>query len=158
MSKIVYKKGNLLEAPEAIIAHGCNAQGVMGSGVAKAIKAKWPEAYRAYRHHYESRNGLFPGEVIWATVQDNKLIANCITQCEFGRDGKRYTEYDAIRECMHTINKFEQPEMGLALPLIGAGLGGGDWDIISQIIEEEVTSVDPVVYILPDQWEKFIKR
>ena len=157
MSEIIYRKGNLLNAPEFVISHGCNAMGAMNSGVAKAIRNKWPLAYQAYRHHYESRNGLFPGEVIWAPV-GGKIIANCITQCKFGRDGKQYTEYQAIRECMQEINKFEKKELGLALPLIGAGLGGGDWEVIAEIIQEEITHVDPVVYILPSEWDKFFDR
>ena len=32
---IIYKQGDLLECSEQVIVHGCNAQGVMGSGVAK---------------------------------------------------------------------------------------------------------------------------
>ena len=35
---IQYKKGDLLSVTKGIIAHGCNAQGVMGSGVALQIK------------------------------------------------------------------------------------------------------------------------
>ena len=35
-------EGNLLEAPERIIVHQTNCMGVMGSGIAKQIKAKYP--------------------------------------------------------------------------------------------------------------------
>ena len=38
--KIIYKQGDLLEAEEVVIVHGCNAQGVVGSGVALAIRNK----------------------------------------------------------------------------------------------------------------------
>lgn len=155
MSKIIYQCGNLLDAPELIIAHGCNAQGVMNSGVARAIREKWPAAYMAYRHHFEyDRNKLGLGKVIWANT-DAKLIANCITQNNYGRDGKCYTDYPAVRVCMREVNKYAQKEVGVALPLIGAGLGGGDWRIISKIIEEEITHVSPVVYILPSEWDNF---
>lgn len=151
MAEIIYKKGNLVDATEHIIVHGCNAQGVMNSGVAKVIRNKWPDAYRIYREHYEKRGRLFPGEVIWAPV-DNKIIAHCITQYNYGRDKKKYTEYNAVRACMKEIDKFGYKELGLAMPLIGAGLGGGDWEIISQIIQEEITNVNPSIYVLPEQW------
>ena len=36
----------------------------------------------------------------------------------------------------------------IAMPLIGAGLGGGDWNVISEIIEEESLKFQPVVYEL----------
>ena len=46
---IEYKNGDLLNVTEGIILHGCNGQGVMGAGVAKAIKMKYPEAFTAYK-------------------------------------------------------------------------------------------------------------
>ena len=156
MSEIIYKRGNILSASEFIIAHGCNAQGVMGSGAARGIKTKWPDAYRVYKDHYNSRAGLFPGQVVWAPVEE-KIIANCITQDRYGRDNEQYTEYKAIRECMQEINKFEHRELGLAMPLIGAGLGGGDWEIIKDIIQQEIQHVNPVVYILPSEWDNFMR-
>ena len=152
MTKIKYVAGNLLDASEGIIAHGCNARGVMGSGVALAIKNKWPAAYIVYEKHAKSRTGLLLGSVVWATLPD-KTIANCITQLNYGRmTGKQYVEYGAIQQCMNTINKLIQRESGLALPLIGAKRGGGNWGIISEIIEKELTNVEPVVYVLPEEW------
>jgi len=51
---IKYVRGNLLDAPQPIIVHQVNCQGVMGSGVAKAIRDKYPQAYQAYRSMQES--------------------------------------------------------------------------------------------------------
>lgn len=45
---IEYKKGNLLDVTKGIIMHGCNCQGVMGSGVALAVKRKYPLAFDRY--------------------------------------------------------------------------------------------------------------
>jgi len=37
----------------------------------------------------------------------------------------------------------------VALPMIGAGLGGGDWNVISDIIEtESKKALQPIVYKL----------
>lgn len=159
--EIVYQQGDLLEAPETVIAHGCNAQGAMGSGVAKAIRAKYPSVYQTYRAHYENHNlGLKLGDVIWVAQTDGKTIANCITQQHYGNDGKRYVDYDAVRLCMKEINGVgrslqEQKRnwwdevdtfFRFAMPKIGAGLGGGSWDEIAKIVEEETIWVQAVVY------------
>ncbi|NJO61083.1 MAG: hypothetical protein HC836_23315 [Richelia sp. RM2_1_2] len=157
MTKIKYVNGNLLDAPEFIIAHGCNAQGVMNRGVARAIRKKWPTAYNAYCFHYEMTQTLQLGEVIWCKT-DGKLIANCITQEKYGCAGAQYTNYLAVRKCMQKINKIAIRDLGVAMPLIGAGLGGGDWDIIAQIIEEEIINDVPTVYILPSEWDTFKNR
>lgn len=154
LTKIIYKKGNLVDAPELIIAQGCNAQGVMGSGVAKAIRDKWPEVFPGYKRFCEEAiNPLGMTYPIYAgTGEDRKLIFNMITQRFYGRDNKVYVDYDSIRSCMRFANlraKAYTPEPHMvAMPKIGAGLGGGDWSVISKIIEEESTNFQPVVYTI----------
>lgn len=151
--KISYRVGDLLEAPEKVLCHGCNAQGVMGSGVALAIKKKWPSAFFAYNVAHRAMGGLKLGDVVWATTFDQKLIANCVTQESYGRDGKRYVDYDAVRSCMREVNRrcAELPHDAIAMPMIGAGLGGGDWSVISKVIEEEIVNVKPIVYVLSEK-------
>lgn len=116
----------------------------MGSGVAKLIREKFPAAYDAYRQKYKD-NGLELGTVIFAETND-KVIANAITQENYGRSGV-FVDYNAIACCMWEISKYCR-SIGVdqfALPKIGAGLGGGNWEKISKIIEEYAT-VTPVVY------------
>lgn len=150
--KIEYVKGSVVDATESIIAQGCNAQGVMGSGVAKAIREKWPEVFHVYKRHcgdYQDPLGTINFIGTW---DQTKLIANMITQRFYGRNGERYVDYDAVRKCMKLLNRragmYSAPPHRVAMPKIGAGLGGGDWEIISQIIEEESTNFQPVVYEL----------
>jgi O-acetyl-ADP-ribose deacetylase (regulator of RNase III) len=151
--KIIYKKGDLLQCPEKYILHGCNAQGVMGSGVAKLIREKYPSAYLAYKAS-EKHGGMKFGVVTYAEQEDGKVIFNGITQEFYGRDGRRYVDYDAVRDVIQVINWhiFKQtmpPDMhSVAMPKIGAGLGGGDWDVISEIIELNSMYFQPVVYEL----------
>jgi len=148
--KIIYKVGNLRDAEELIILHGCNAQGVMRSGVAKVVREKWPEAYNEYRAAFENY-GLSMGDTVIAFSRGKKII-NAITQEYFGRDGKQYVDYEAIRTAIRSVNKLADvvAVAVVAMPKIGAGLGGGDWNIISKIIEEESTNFQPVVYELSD--------
>lgn len=147
--KIKTIKGDLLKAPEQLIAHGCNAQGVMGAGVAKQIKMWYAGAYEDYRQHYIS-NGLTLGYVIFSPV-NNKIIANCITQQYYGRiPNRQYCSYDAIGACIRYINDYckNNDIDAFALPKIGCSLAGGDWDIVSLIIEENTPDVQPIVYVL----------
>lgn len=144
---ITYQKGDLLDAVEPVIVHGCNNKGVMRSGVAKAIRAKWSEAYKVYK----DASSLPMGDIIPIfSIPSNKWIINAITQDGYGRDGRKYVCYDAIAKCFRDINTF-CAEMGydsIAIPKIGAGLGGGDWDVIEEIILDKMTDIDVVVYTL----------
>jgi O-acetyl-ADP-ribose deacetylase (regulator of RNase III) len=169
--KIIYRLGNLLDHPGRFILHGCNAQGVQKSGVAKAIRDLFPECYDVYKKYYET-HGLNVGQVVVADCT-RFVFFNGITQEFYGSDGKKYLDDLAVVRVMKTCNNLlseehehttikydprgdrvlEVPE--LAMPLIGAGLAGGDWSLISQTIEEESTNFQPVVYIMDAvQFEK----
>ena len=149
--KIIYIKGDLLEATESYILHGCNAQGVMGSGVAKAIREKWPKAYEDYYDMFKGPHKLPMGFMINSLQPDGKIIINAITQNHYGRVANMiYVDYEMIRKVMRDINEgTKTPNLiRVAMPRIGAGLGGGDWNLISKIIEEESTNFQPIVYEL----------
>lgn len=146
--KIEYRKGNLFETDILHIAHGCNAQGVMGSGVARIVRDDYFEAYKFYAEQYDE-HGLKLGDVQFVPA-NGKVIVNAVTQNLYGKDGKRFVNYEAVAECMRTINNIlvQSGETHVAMPQIGAGLGGGDWRVIEAIIESELTDIQPVVYVL----------
>lgn len=144
--KIEYIKGDLLTTDSPHILHGCNAQGVMGSGVAKAIRSKYPQAYEDYRSMYDSV-GLDLGNIAVSVQDDCKTIYNAITQKYYGRDSSKvYVSYWAIAEVFRHIDSFKINE--IAMPMIGAGLANGDWNVISAIIENTLVNTKPIVYIL----------
>jgi O-acetyl-ADP-ribose deacetylase (regulator of RNase III) len=154
-----YIKGNLLDH-NGPIAHGVNCQGKMASGVAKAIRDKYPEVFIDYIVCLEdciSHSLLEPplGEVVTSNVIDgdsNRLIFHIFTQEFYGNDGKKYVDYGAIRkgfkECNSTLGKHDYGTVVLGIPKIGAGLGGGDWNIIEQIINDATPNLEIWVYEL----------
>jgi O-acetyl-ADP-ribose deacetylase (regulator of RNase III) len=144
--KIEYIEGDLLNTEIRHIIHGCNSHGVMGSGVAKAIRDKYPQAYRDYNDVYNNR-GLDLGDIIASVQDDGKIILNAITQKDFGRAaGNVYVSYWAIAE---VFRKIEQWDVGtVAMPKIGAGLANGDWNVIEAIIENTLVKTKPIVYVI----------
>jgi len=147
--KIEYRKGDLFQTDIKTIVHGCNAQGVMGSGVAKIVRDDFPKAYERYVKEYKLHNHLNLGSIITVPC-DDKIIVNAITQEYFGRDGERYVSYDAIDDVMKKLNTFNDVYgiTEIAMPQIGAGLGGGSWEVIEAIIENRLDKVKPIVYTL----------
>lgn len=144
---INYIVGDLLEAKEKVIVHGCNNYGVMGSGVAKQIRAKWPNVFDEYHLKYKVF-GLELGSIIPVETTDGKIIVNAITQDGFGKDGARYVVYEAVEKCFILINEkaYDWNASEIAMPRIGAGLGGGDWTIIEDIITRTAKNYVPIVY------------
>lgn len=125
--------------------HGCNAQGVMGSGIAGQIRLRYPQAFEDYYDVWKKRRALDLGDVIFTDVDMGAgfHIANAITQLNFGHDGSKYVSYKAVYEAMKTVAR-EAAERGLSVhyPQIGAGLAGGDWSVIQTCIDSAFTEVE----------------
>lgn len=139
-------QGNLLHLAEQghfdVILHGCNCFNTMGAGIAKQIKQRYPSVALAdaqgVRGDYDKL-----GTVEFVNV-GKFLIGNAYTQYRYG--GKQ-VDYNAIRSCFRQVSEiFKTARIGY--PKIGAGLAGGDWKIISSIIDEELEGMDHTVVIL----------
>lgn len=130
-------QGNILDTELKYIAHGVNSQDVMGSGVAKVLFKKYPDVKKRY-HEYcnvvEIERRL---ESVCSTQiqKDGKVIFNMFTQYNYGYDGKRYVNYAAIVQCLTKIVNQGTVKV-LAIPRIGFGLAGGDWEIVKQLIND----------------------
>jgi O-acetyl-ADP-ribose deacetylase (regulator of RNase III) len=145
---IKYIRGNLLDTDASYILHGCNCQGVMGSGVALQIKEKFPEAYSYYKEKYRFGD-LSLGDVHQIACC-SPIIFNCMTQEYYGNNKKFiYANYEAIRKCLRLISKLIPfTHLKIAMPKIGCGLANGDWNIVSKIVEEELGDFEVLVYEL----------
>lgn len=138
-------KGDLLKATEPFIAHGCNCRGVMGAGVAIAIAKRWPEVFKLYQDIHIER-GLQLGSIHYIPTNDtNQVVINCMTQETFGTG--RQVSYDAVDACFQKINS-TFPRRRIAIPMIGAGLAGGNWEVIRRIIDDATPDVSISVYVL----------
>ena len=143
-------KGDLiklaLDGKYNAIVHGCNCFCKMGSGIALQIKTIFPQAYEA---DCRTLNGEIKKLGTYTKVdipyeynnrEDVLTIINAYTQYNYGTD-KMNVDYDAIEKVFVLINK-DYANMNIGIPMIGAGLAGGDWDKISGIINEVTPDLD----------------
>lgn len=153
MGRIIYKKGNLFEAPkEVLLVHACNAQGVWGGykGIAGQFKDRFPrsfEEYKAFCHSY-------PITVGKAGVSVNRRVGWLITSHGYGRYRDSPEEiinqtcdaiYDLFRHCarlgIYTI----------CSPKLNSGLFKVPWSDTEKIIEyclEQHKKFTWTVYVL----------
>ena len=137
-----YRKGDLVKAflsgEVQVFAHGANCFCTMGSGIAKQVKAELPELYN------EDQKTI-KGEVeklgnVSFFLYENSVAFNLYTQYNYGYNGKRYANYEAIysslelmTNCLiHLNGKFST----VGLPKIACGLAGANWNIVEAIIKE----------------------
>ena len=116
-----------------IVAHGTNTQLAFGSGVAGAIRKKWPRVYAVFMDT-KSANRL--GNVTPVDVSPFLTVLNCYTQDSYGYDGKKYADLGAVKNCLTTAFILaEHKGLALHMPKIGCGLGGLEWSDVEPIIE-----------------------
>lgn len=136
--QIEYRKGNMFEhdfskdCGRKVFMHGCNQQGVMGSGVAKEFKERYPNAFKQYVDDLAS--GIRLGDCSFA--KDSKTgiyLASVITQEFYGKDGKQYASYAAIESNLAYMMKMFDT---IVMPKIGCGLGGCDWNKIEPMFDK----------------------
>lgn len=143
--------GNVLDAKEHFIAHQTNCLGTMGAGVAKAIANKYPHVESSYIKACKSVSNksdlLGKIQIIACDPNDKEKKGQCIVNV-FGQHKvgtyRRQTDYDALRKAFVKLNT---QGYDVAIPyLMGCGLGGGDWNIVVQIINETCTDIEVVAY------------
>lgn len=121
-----------------VIVHGCNCHGSMDAGIAKAIRATWPAAYEADlatpRGDRNKLGTISAAEI--ATADGSWTVVNAYTQFDWQGDPP-LADYDAIRRAFGVIRK-RYTGRRIGYPRIGAGLAGGDWDVIAAIVDEEL--------------------
>ncbi len=125
-----------------VIVHGCNCQCTMQRGIAKTIRKFLPEAYAADQQTIAGQREKLGTISVAEIVRDEVrfTVVNAYTQWHWRGKGVK-ADYDAIRSAMRLINA-QYAGLHVGYPLIGAGLAGGDWTVISKIIKEELTNVD----------------
>lgn len=139
-------QGDLLKLALAgefdVIVHGCNCQCTMGAGIAKSIKSLFPEAYEADCQTQKGNREKL-GTISQASVNRGGIkltIVNAYTQFHWRGTGVK-ADYNAIRSAMRAVKNSCQGQR-IGYPLIGAGLAGGDWPTIEEIINEELVGED----------------
>lgn len=142
---ITIKKGSILDADCDVIVHQVNCRGCMGKGLAKSIRAKYPEVYTAYMDVACRLGSLALGHVLTVEVAPGKYVANMFGQDSFGYVG-RHTDYEAVEQALTTMNKCYRG-LTVGFPMyIGCGLGGGDWNIIYSLIEKCTPDLEVYLY------------
>lgn len=140
-------KGDLIKLAKEghfdVILHGCNCFCKMGKGIAVQIKNEFPEAYKEDLRTQPGDPTKLGTHSAAYIPEYSIIVINAYTQFDYrptyDNDGITRCDYDAVRKAFASVSqRFNAPNLRFGYPKIGAGLAGGDWEIISKIIDEEM--------------------
>ena len=138
-----------------VIVHVCNDIGAWGKGFVLALSKRWKSPEQSFRRwHREDGDEPFElGRVQCVEVDPDLCVANLIGQHDIvNKGGVPPVRYDAIRTGLQRVATFaKEHNATIHMPRIGAGLAGGDWNVISRVINEELVNAGlaVTVYDLP---------
>lgn len=147
---VVHVQGDLLTYPGLdAIAHGVNCQGVMGAGIAKAIRDRWPAIFEPYRARCADGR-LRPGKgFVFCTDEPGiARIYNLATQDQPGPDAR----LEAIEESLSGALRHARAQQvrAFGIPRLGSGIGGLAWADVAQVVERVAAAEQvPVVVVTP---------
>jgi O-acetyl-ADP-ribose deacetylase (regulator of RNase III) len=124
------RKGDLFTTDAPAIGHGVNCQGLMGAGVAAIFRDKFPKNYNQYKTNCDLKF-LRPGES-FLYVEDGQPIFNLATQDQPGPDAQYRWVLKAATNAMEQAEQLKLDR--IAIPLIGCGIGGLNWEPVEAIL------------------------
>ena len=156
---IEFIKGNLLDAfakgEVDIILHVVNCQSIMGSGIAKQIKDRYPVVFEKYLNLSAVAAKSWPLGILgtaqridllleWGSDKSifphGKTVVNLFAQDKFGMD-KRHLNYGALGQTLYALVDEHQEtyipdyrKIGLPFKM-GSDRAGGSWEIVLEMIE-----------------------
>lgn len=145
---IQYVIGNLLESHADALVNTVNTVGVMGKGIALQFKNEFGNNYKVYRKAFKDGE-LAIGRLIITEEESllygKKQIINLPTKTDW-RKPSEYSYIEAgLKELAREIK--EKNIKSVAIPPLGAGNGGVDWERVKKLIELNLNGLESDIYI-----------
>ncbi len=141
--------GNLLTAPTQALVNTVNTVGVMGKGIALQFKERFPVNFKLYEK--ASKTGeVKTGKMFVVkenTLEGEKIIINFPTKTEWFKKSQYPYIEEGLKDLAKVIDEYQIKS--IAIPPLGCGNGGLNWDRVKALMEtylSPLTGVDILIY------------
>lgn len=131
-------QGDLFTSDAPALGHGVNCAGVMGAGIAKQFREKFPHNYENYRA--ACHGGMLRPGGIHVNVERGKYLINMASQNMPGADASYEWLFSAAYKAAKGAVAKDIDR--IAIPEIGCGIGGLKWSSVRAVLEavESITN------------------
>lgn len=145
---IHFTKGNILESEAQALVNTVNTEGVMGKGIALQFKKAFPHNFKMYQEACKNRS-IGIGKLL--AIRDEsllggkKIVINFPTKTTW----RKPSEYSYIEEGLKDLISIidQQNISSIAIPPLGAGQGGLNWEKVKSILKDRLSNVDVDIFI-----------
>lgn len=140
---ISFETGDILSSSAQCLVNTVNCEGFMGKGIAYQFKEKYPENNKNYVAACKSGK-LTVGQILFFS-ENGKIIANFPTKDKW----REKSQYRYIETGLDSLLKgiVDSNITSIAIPPLGCGNGGLDWNIVKKMIIDKFQNVAVSVII-----------
>lgn len=124
-----------------------------GNGFAAQLRKRYPEVHDDYKAQVDAADGdLVVGQVYKGKISRDLYVFHMVAQRGHGAAPAIRLRYSSLAACLGELGKWaREMKASVHMPKIGTGYAGGDWNVIRELILEEVVrkGTDVTVYQLP---------
>ncbi|MGC5286935.1 macro domain-containing protein [Micromonospora sp. DT231] len=149
---IIIAQGNLLTADAVALVNAVNTVGVMGKGIALQFKRAYPANYAAYRAACAAKEVKLGQMFLFDSARPGpgRYVINFPTKGHW-RTGSKVTDVQAgLSDLVRVVRAHDISTV--AVPALGCGNGGLDWEDIRPLIERAFAALPHVrVLVFPPE-------
>lgn len=140
---ITFLESSVFESPAQTLVNTVNTVGVMGKGIAKEFKTRYPAMFREYRKLCDDRTLTIGRLHLWRS--DSRWVLNFPTKTTWKLPSEiEYIEL-GLRKFVETYK--ELGITSISFPPLGCGNGNLDWNDVRPVMESYLCKVSIPVYI-----------
>lgn len=137
----IVSNGDIFNTKCEALVNPVNTKGVMGKGLALAFKNKYPAHFENYKRACQS--GEMTTDKVLAYQEINGPMIICLATKTDWRDSSKIEYVSAgLDDLANQIKALGV--RSIAIPKLGCGLGGLDWNRVRPLIVEKMSAIDGI--------------
>ena len=124
-----------------------------GNGFASQVRRRYPQAWTLFRQEtFDRRRPPVLGDVVFGELEEGTFVAHMVAQRGIGASSTPRLRYAALAQCLAKVREVALAQGATVhMPRIGTGHGGASWDVVRELIAEELVEkgVATTVYRKP---------
>lgn len=151
---IHYIKGNLFDSPAQVLVNTVNTVGVMGKGIAKEFKIRYPQMFDIYKQ--KCLNKEFNIGNLFYYKAEEKWILNFPTKADWRQPSRLSYIEEGLQKFRDTY--IDVGVNSIAFPKLGCGNGGLEWKDVKLVMEKYLHDLPIDIYIYLTNYESVIPK